>query len=124
VTYPDSVLVRYYAAVDAGNLTEALSLVDPAAPFAMTLPGRTNHGVGREGLAAYLTDRGDVDRRHVPKRVSIGDDVEFVHGSVVENGTTTTGHFLGAVSITAEGLIGSYQVVFDPDFSLTPKETA
>ena len=120
----ESVLLRYYTAVDAGDLPAALSLVDDNAPIAMTLPSGTNRGVGPEGLRKYLAGRGDIDRRHVPIRVSVGDDVEFIHGSVLENGTTTTGHFLAAVSLTKAGLIGSYQVVFDAEFSLFPTKDA
>lgn len=124
MNFDESVLLRYYAAVDAGDLSAALGLVDDEAPIAMTLPNGTNRGVGPEGLRKYLTGRGDIDRRHVPIRVNVGEDVEFVHGAVVENGTTTTGHFLAAVSLTKAGLIGSYQVVFDTEFALFPTKDA
>jgi len=115
-----SVLVRYYAAVDAGDFDGALALVDPDVRVAISVSGTTRHTTGRDGLLRYLTGRGDVDRRHIPLRVSVAGDVEFVLGSVREDGVTTTGHFLGAVSLTPEGLIGRYQVVFDPAFSLVP----
>jgi ketosteroid isomerase-like protein len=120
VSADHSVLVQYYAAVDAGDLDAAMALVDPDVVVAMSLPGATRHTTGRDGLLGYLSGRGDVDRRHIPLRVSVAGDVEFVHGSVLEDGVTTTGHFLGAVSLTHEGLIGRYQVVFDPGFSLVP----
>jgi ketosteroid isomerase-like protein len=116
----DSTLVAYYAAVDAGDFDHAMSLLDPDVEFAMHLPATTNRGHGREGLRSYLTGRGDVVRAHVPLRVSVVDDVEFVHGAVVEDGVTTTGHFTAAVSKTADGLIARYLVVFATDFPLLP----
>jgi ketosteroid isomerase-like protein len=116
----DSTLVAYYAAVDAGDFDQAMSLLDPDVEFVMHLPATTNRGRGRDGLRGYLTGRGDVVRAHVPLRVSVVDDVEFVHGAVVEDGVTTTGHFTAAVSKTADGLIARYQVVFATDFPLLP----
>lgn len=116
----DSTLVAYYAAVDAGDFDLAMSLLDPDVEFVMHLPATTNRGSGREGLRSYLTGRGDVVRAHVPLRVSVVDDVEFVHGAVVDDGVTTTGHFTAAVSKTASGQIIRYQVVFATDFTLLP----
>jgi ketosteroid isomerase-like protein len=116
----DSTLVAYYAAVDAGDFDQAMSLLDADVEFAMHLPSTTNRGRGRDGLRGYLTGRGDVVRAHVPLRVSVVDDVEFVHGAVVEDGVTTTGHFTAAVSKTTDGLIARYQVVFATDFPLLP----
>jgi ketosteroid isomerase-like protein len=116
----DSTLVSYYAAVDAGDFDAAMALVDPEVEFVMHLPAATRRGRGHDGLLGYLSARGDVVRAHVPLRVSTVDDVEFVHGAVVEDGVTTTGHFTGAVSKTPDGLIGRYQVVFSTDFPLLP----
>ena len=118
--FSDSALVRYYAAVDAGDYDTALSYVDPSVEIAMYLPGSASHRSGHAGLLDYLTGRGDVDRRHVPLRVSVLEDLEFIAGAVLEDGATTTGHFLGAVSKSADGLITRYQVVFDTDFCLLP----
>ena len=116
----DSTLVAYYAAVDAGDFDKAMSMLDPDVEFVMHLPATTNRGRGREGLRGYLTGRGDVVRAHVPLRVSLLDDVEFVHGAVVEDGIRTTGHFTAAVSKTDDGRISRYQVVFATDFALLP----
>lgn len=118
---PDtSTLVRYYAAVDAGDLDAAMALVAPDVRFAIHLPGRAVRGEARQGLVDYLSGRGDVVRRHVPRRSSVADDVEFVYGAVVEDGSTTTGHFLAAVRFDEQGLIARYQVSFDPELGLLP----
>ncbi len=113
-------LVRYYAAVDAGELDTAMSLVSPHVRFAILLPGRDVRGQGRQGLLDYLAGRGDVVRRHVPRRESVSDDLEFVYGAVVEDDMTTTGHFLAAARVGEDGLISGYQVAFDPDLALLP----
>jgi hypothetical protein len=39
---------------------------------------------------------------------------------VVDDGTTTTGHFIAAASLGADGLVTGYQVAFDPELSLLP----
>lgn len=113
-------LVRYYAAVDAGELDTAMSLVAPEVRFVILLPGREVRGDGREGLVDYLAGRGDVVRRHVPRRESVDGDVAFVYGAVVEDDVKTTGHFLAAARMGADGLITGYQVAFDPDLALLP----
>lgn len=111
-------LLRYYAAIDSDDFDAALGLVAPDVAFAMLLPGATRRGTERQGLADYLHGRGDVRRAHVPLRTATDGDVEFVHGAVVEDGTTTTGHFLASARITPDGLIGAYQVAFDVEFDL------
>lgn len=113
-------LVQYYAAVDADEIESAMSLVSPDVRFAILLPGREVRGEGRQGLIDYLSGRGAVVRRHVPRRESISEDLEFVYGAVVEDGTRTTGHFLAAARVGADGLITGYQVAFDPDLALLP----
>lgn len=113
-------LVQYYAAVDAGDLDTAMSLVSPDVRFAILLPGRDVRGQGREGLLDYLAGRGAVVRRHVPRRESVSEDLEFVYGAVVEDSMTTTGHFLAAARVGEDGLITGYQVAFDPDLALLP----
>jgi ketosteroid isomerase-like protein len=113
-----STLVAYYAAVDSGDLAAAMAFMEPDVDFVMHLPNGTKRDRGHEGLLRYLSGRGDVDRRHVPARVAVEGDVEFVHGSVVEDGVTTTGYFVGAVAKSSAGLIRRYQVVFDLEYSL------
>lgn len=112
-------LVRYYELVDRGDVDDAMTLVAPEVTFAIVLPGRAVRGTDRSGLVDYLSGRGDVARRHVPQRVAVGEDTEFVYGAVVEDDRTTTGHFLAAARIE-DGLIAAYQVVFDPDHGLFP----
>lgn len=114
-------LVRYYAAVDAGELDTAMSLVAAEVQFVILLPGREVRGDGREGLLDYLAGRGDVVRRHVPRRESVDGDMAFVYGAVVEDDVKTTGHFLAAARMgSTDGLITGYQVAFDPDLALLP----
>lgn len=113
-------LVRYYAAVDAGDLETAMALVAPDVRSAILLPGAAVRGTGRDDLRSYLANRGPVVRRHVPQRESVVGDLEFVYGAVVEDGTTVTGHFLAAARIGADGLITGYQVAFDPELGLLP----
>ena len=120
VSSDTTTLVRYYAAVDAGDLDTAMSLVSPDVRFAILLPGRDVRGQGRQGLLDYLGGRGDVVRRHVPRRESVSDDLEFVYGAVVEDDLTTTGHFLAAARVGEDGLITGYQVAFDPELALLP----
>lgn len=120
VSAPETTLARYYAAVDAGDLDTAMSFVSPNVRFAILLPGRDVRGEGRQGLLDYLAGRGHVVRRHVPRRESVSEDLEFVYGAVVEDDLTTTGHFLAAARVAEDGLISGYQVAFDPDLALLP----
>jgi ketosteroid isomerase-like protein len=112
-------LERYYALVDSGDLDAAMELLHPDASFAIVLPGGGVRGESRDGIRAYLDGRGPVVRRHVPMRRSIDGDLEFVYGSVLEDETTTTGHFLAAARVV-DGRITGYQVSFDPDLVLLP----
>ncbi|GAB2928728.1 hypothetical protein GCM10027047_26790 [Rhodococcus aerolatus] len=107
-------LPRYYAAVDAGELQAAAELFTDDAAFSFTLPGGVRRGRGRDGVAAYLAGRGDVQRAHVLARTARDRDTEFVAGSIVEDGTTTTGHFLATCTVDEHGAISAYQVLFDP----------
>ncbi|GAA4102818.1 nuclear transport factor 2 family protein [Nocardioides kongjuensis] len=117
---PSTTLVRYYAAVDSGDLDTAMDLLAPDVRSAILLPGKAVRGTRREDLRSYLSGRGDVVRRHVPLRESVADDVEFVYGKVVEDERTTTGYFLASVRIDDAGLIAAYQVSFDTELSLLP----
>lgn len=114
-----TMLERYYALVDAGDLGAAVALISPEARFAILLPSGAVRGEGRDGIRAYLDGRGEVARRHVPMRSSVVGDLEFVYGAVLEEETTITGHFLAAARVT-DGLIMGYQVAFDPDLALLP----
>ena len=114
---PTTTLERSYALVDSGDLDAAMELLHPEASFAIGLPGGGVRGDDRDGIRAYLEGRGPVVRRHVPMRRSIDGDLEFVYGSVVEDETTTTGHFLAAARVVG-GRITGYQVSFDPDLFL------
>lgn len=115
---PASTLARYYAHVDAGEIDDAMELVSPEVAFAIVLPGGATRGSARSGLVIYLANRGPVVRRHVPRRVAVTEDTEFIYGAVVEDDATVTGNFLAAARIGADGLIASYHVAFDPEHGL------
>jgi hypothetical protein len=101
-------LLRYYAAVDSGDIDAALRLMAPDVRFAIMLPGTVRRGNDRQGVA------------HVPLRTAADGELEFVYGAVVEDSITTTGHFLASVRVDPDGLIGAYQVAFDPELALLP----
>jgi hypothetical protein len=111
-------LSRYYAAVDAGDFDTAMALLAPDVRSAILLPGGAVRGEGRQALRDYLSGRGDVVRRHVLLREAVVDGVELAYGAVVDNGTTTTGHFIAAARLGEDGLVTGYQVAFDPQLSL------
>jgi len=110
-------LARYYEAIDDGRLDDALALLHEKVRFVIALPTGARRGQGREDMRGYLSGRGVPDRRHVVLRESHDQDVEFVHGAVTE-GPLTTGRFLAAVRLGADGLIASYQVSFDLEHDL------
>lgn len=110
-------LTRYYADVDAGDLDAAAARLRPDVAFAIHLPGGARRGSTSGELIGYLTGRGDVDRAHHPLRTGVDGDLEFVYGAVVEDGTTTTGHFLAAVRVE-DDLIAGYEVSFDVELGL------
>ncbi len=116
----ESVLVNYYAKMDAGDAEGALALIDPAATFSITIFGNTTEGNGRGAFADYIAGRGSVSRRHEPARVQIGDDIEFVAGAVVNEDDSVPGYFLGAATVK-NGLITRYKVIMDQDYQLAPR---
>jgi hypothetical protein len=118
VTGNELALLRYYEAVDSGDVEAALALASPTIAFAIVVPTGVVRGQDTAGLAGYLNGRGDVDRRHVPLRTSTDGDLEFVYGRIVEDGTRTTGHFVAAARVGADGLLAAYQVAFDPELAL------
>ena len=113
------VIEDYYAAVDSGRLQEAVALLAEDVRFAMILPSGVNLGRGRSAMFEYLSGRPKVNRKHRLLRVAAADDVQFAYGAVTENDTTTTGYFVGAMHVDAEGRIDRYQVSFSVDFALT-----
>ena len=113
----ETTLARYYRAIDEGRLDDALGILSEKAGFVITLPSGARRGWGREDMREYLSGRGVPDRAHVLLRATSDDDLEFVYGRVTE-GTATTGHFLAAARIDAEGHIASYQVTFDVEHVL------
>lgn len=113
-------LTRYYEAVDQGDFDTAMSFLAPDVRSAILLPGGAVRGESAQALRDYLSGRGEVVRRHVPLRETAAGDLEFIYGKVVEDGQTTTGHFLAAVRIDEQGRICAYQVAFDTELSLLP----
>jgi hypothetical protein len=112
-------LSRYYGALDADRLDDALAILSPGVTFTITLPGGARRGHSREDMRGYLEGRGVV-RTHVILRESHDTDVDFVYGAVTE-GETLTGRFLAGARIGSDGLIHSYQVTFDTEHALVER---
>ncbi|MFI2560989.1 nuclear transport factor 2 family protein [Nocardia farcinica] len=111
----------YYATVDSGRIAEATAMLADDVEFAMVLPNGINLGRGRAAMLDYLAGRPPVDRRHRVLRVAADGDTMFAYGEVTEQGgRVTTGHFVGAMHVGADGLIDRYQVSFSADFALVP----
>ncbi|WP_327098585.1 nuclear transport factor 2 family protein [Nocardia vinacea] len=110
----------YYATLDSGRLDDAVALLAEDVQFAMLLPTGVNLGHGRAAMLDYLQGRPKVNRKHRLLRVAADNGVEFAYGAVTENGVTTTGYFVGATHIDADGLIDRYQVSFSAEFALIP----
>jgi hypothetical protein len=108
----ETTLSQYYRAIDEGRLDDALGFLSEKVRFVIVLPAGPRRGHGRAEMRTSLSGRGVPDRAHVVLRESSDDDVEFVYGKVTE-GDTTTGYFLAAVRLGADGLNASYQVTFD-----------
>lgn len=113
-----TVIDKYYATIDAGKLDEAVAMLAPDVEFAMILPTGENRGSGRDEMLEYLRNRPPVNRKHVVTRLASDRDLEFAQGSVTEEDVRTTGFFVGAMHIGADGLVDRYQVSFSPDFAL------
>ncbi|WZH51208.1 MAG: nuclear transport factor 2 family protein [Nocardioides alkalitolerans] len=110
-------LSSYYADVDAGDFDAAQARLHPDLSFAIHLPAGARRGTTSEEMVGYLRDRGPVDRVHRLLRTGVDGDLEFVYGAVVEDGDTTTGHFLGSARVV-DGLITRYHVSFDVELAL------
>jgi hypothetical protein len=113
----DTTLSRYYGAIDADRIDDALAMLDPDVRFAMVLPSGVTRGRRRDDMGAYLGGRGVPDRVHHVLRESRDGDVEFLYGKVTDGGTAT-GRFLSGARIGPDGLITSYQVTFDTEHVL------
>ncbi len=114
---PQTTVSRYYRALDDDRIDDALAMLDPDIRFVMVLPAGVRRGHTRADMEAYISGRGVPDRAHVVLRESRDDDVEFVYGKVTDGGITT-GRFLSAVRLGADGLIASYEVTFDTEHVL------
>lgn len=119
-----SVIETYYATVDSGRLEDAVALLAENVEFVMVLPTGANYGSGRASMLDYLSGRPPVDRKHKVLRVAAEEDLHFLHGSVTENGTKTTGYFVGVMHVDSAGLVDRYQVTFDAEFSLIPPDSS
>ncbi|MEV2223807.1 nuclear transport factor 2 family protein [Nocardia vinacea] len=112
----------YYATLDSGRLDDAVALLAEDVEFAMLLPTGVNLGHGRAAMLDYLHGRPKVNRKHRLLRVAADKGVEFAYGAVTENDVTTTGYFVGAMHLDADGLIDRYQVSFSAEFALIPTD--
>jgi hypothetical protein len=113
---------EYYSAVDGGRLEEAMAMLAADVEFTMVLPGGENRDRGRGRMLEYLRNRPPVNRKHVLQRTAVDRDLEFAQGRVTENGTTTTGYFVGVMHVGDDGLVDRYQVIFSADFALMASE--
>jgi ketosteroid isomerase-like protein len=118
------VIEDYYATVDSGNLRDATALLAEDVEFAMVLPTGTNRDRGRAAMFDYLDGRPQVNRKHQLLRVAADGDLQFAYGAVTENDSVTTGWFVAAMHIGADGRIDRYQVSFSPDFALLSAQTS
>jgi ketosteroid isomerase-like protein len=118
------VIEKYYATLDSGRLQDATALLAEDVEFAMVLPAGVNRDRGRAAMLAYLSGRPAVDRKHVLLRVAAEGDMQFAYGAVTENGSVTTGWFVAAMHIDADGGIDRYQVSFSADFALLPVQSS
>ncbi|MGI5217947.1 nuclear transport factor 2 family protein [Nocardia sp. CA-290969] len=118
------VIEAYYAAVDSGRLRDATAMLAEDVEFAMVLPTGVNRDRGRAAMFDYLSGRPKVNRKHRLLRVAADGDMNFAHGAVTENDSVTTGWFVAAMHIGADGRIDRYQVSFSADFALLPVQTS
>ncbi|WP_280425615.1 nuclear transport factor 2 family protein [Nocardia carnea] len=118
------VIEDYYATVDSGRLRDATAMLAEDVEFAMVLPTGVNRDRGRAAMYDYLNGRPKVNRKHRLLRVAVDGDMQFAHGAVTENDSVTTGWFVAAVHIGADGRIDRYQVSFSADFALLPAESS
>ncbi|MEU1980774.1 nuclear transport factor 2 family protein [Nocardia sp. NPDC019395] len=114
----------YYATVDSGRLQDATALLAEGVEFAMVLPTGINRDHGRAAMFDYLSGRPKVNRKHRLLRVAADGDMQFAHGAVTENDSVTTGWFVAAMHIGADGRIDRYQVCFSTDFALLPEQSS
>ncbi|MCM3849078.1 MAG: nuclear transport factor 2 family protein [Actinomycetota bacterium] len=118
------VIVDYYSRLDGAEPLRGLDLVEPDIEFLIALPGGEVTGSGRADLAAYISGRPPVGRRHGVLRSSVDGDLEMVYGVVTEQDGRRTGAFSGVALVSPGGLIARYQVFFHPSFSLYPQPEA
>lgn len=118
------VIEDYYATVDSGRLRDATAMLAEDVEFAMVLPTGVNRDRGRAAMFDYLSGRPKVNRKHRLLRVAVDGDMQFAHGAVTENDSVTTGWFVAAVHLGADGRIDRYQVSFSADFALVPAESS
>ena len=103
-----------------GDFDTAMSLLDPGVRSAILLPGGAAFAARHGRRCATTCPDAARSSRHVLLREVVVDGLEFAYGAVVDDETTTTGHFIAAASLGEDGLVTGYQVAFDPELSLLP----
>lgn len=113
------VVVRYFRAVEAGDVGGAAACFSedavyshpPLAPAEGTPPGPTPPRVearGREGVAAFLRERGKRNVVHEVTTVARAGDVVFVEGVAHRGDGTPFASFVSVARVDGDGLIRHY----------------
>ncbi|BBG02719.1 MULTISPECIES: hypothetical protein [Pseudonocardia] len=114
------VIVDYYSRLDGPEPLSGLDLVEPDVEFLIALPNGEVTGSGRDDLAAYVSGRPPVGRKHAVLRSSADGDLEMVYGVVTERDGRGTGAFSAVALVSPNGLVARYQAFFHPSFTMYP----
>jgi ketosteroid isomerase-like protein len=112
------VLLRYYAAMDVGDL-EALAGCF-AEDATLVLPGRPERGGaltakrGREAIVEFFRRRGAPRERHVLNAIAAAGPRRLVDGLVVGNAGDFEQPFVASAQLAEDGLIRNYMVFTAP----------
>lgn len=111
-------LLRYYAAMDAGDLDGIGGCFSEDAT--LVLPGRPERGGalaakrGREAIVEFFRKRGTPRERHVLKAIAEVGPRRLVDGLVVGNSGDFEQPFVASVQLAEDGLIRNYMVFTAP----------
>ncbi|MBP2369461.1 nuclear transport factor 2 family protein [Pseudonocardia parietis] len=108
----------YFACLDGPNPLSGLDLVEPDIEFLLALPTGEVSGSGRADLAAYISGRPSVGRRHNVLRRSVDGDMEMVYGFISEGDGRGTGGFVSVGLVSENGRLARYQSFFHPSFTM------
>ena len=118
MTAEHSVVRRYYAAMDGGDLEGIAACFAEDAIF--LLPGRPERGGelrmrrGRAEIVEFFRRRGEPRERHLLTALAGSGLNRLVEGVVVFEGEAGSQPFLAGVSLTEDGRIARYLVLTAP----------